>query len=196
MKRLSAPALVLLLLLAGCGKRSANDYFSKAEDVYKAARQTADTLRNREGMGKLFEPALENYMKVVSEYPDDPLAERALFMAATIRNDEMRDPEQAIVSYKLYAEKYPDAKKAPVATFLVGYLYHNDLHLLDSAAAWYRRFLNRYPQHEMAGSAQFELNALGKSPEELLPADSLKAQKQGVVAGSKPKKARARQHPI
>ncbi len=196
MKRLWPPVLVLLLLLAGCGKRSANDYFSKAEDAYTLAKQTADTLRNREGRGNLFEPALENYMKVVSEYPDDPLAERALFRAATIRNDEMRDPAQAVVSYKLYAEKYPDAQKAPVATFLVGYLYNNDLHLLDSAAAWYRRFLDRYPHHEMAGSAQFELNELGKSPEELLPSDSLKAQKQGVVAGSKPKKVGARQHPM
>ena len=55
--------------------------------------------------------------------------------------------------------------------FLVGYLYNNELHNTDSAAAAYRRFLERFPQHEMATSAQYELQTLGKSPEELLPQD-------------------------
>ncbi len=196
MKRFCAPALALLVMLIGCSKPSANDYFSKAEGEYKAAKGIADTLQNRGGAAKLFEPALENYMKVVREYPDDPLAERALFMTATIRNNEMRDPDAAVVSYKLYANRYPDSKQAPVATFLVGYLYHNDLHLLDSAASWYRRFLDRYPQHEMAVSAQFELSSLGKSPDDLLPADTITVQKQGAVAGNKAKKAGARQHPM
>ena len=196
MKRFCAPALVMLVLLAGCGKQSAEDYFSKAEGEYKTARETADTLRNRDNMAKLFEPAMENYMKVVQEYPDDPLAGPALFMAATIRNNEMRDPEQAVVLYKQFADKYPDAKKAPVATFLVGYLYHNDLYMLDSASTWYKRFLDRYPQDEMAASAQFELNSLGKSLDQLIPADSIAAQKQGVVAGGNPPKPGARQHPM
>jgi outer membrane protein assembly factor BamD (BamD/ComL family) len=196
MKRLCAPALVLLVLLAGCGKRSANDYFSKAEGEYKAAKDAADTLHNRDERGKFFQPALQDYMKVIDEYPGDPLAERALFMTATIQNDEMRDPEKAISSYKLYADKYPDANRAPVATFLVGYLYHNDLHALDSASSWYKRFLERYPQHEMAVSAQFELSSLGKAPEDLLPADTVAVPKQGMATGSKTKKAGVRQNPM
>ncbi len=118
----------------------------------------------------------------------------ALFRTATIRNNEMRDPEQAVLSYKQYADRYPEAKRAPMATFLAGYLYHNELGQLDSAEAWYQRFLERYPQHEMALSAQFELNSLGKTPDELLPADSLGVEKQGVVAGNKAKKAAVGQH--
>lgn len=196
MNRFCALALVVLATLAGCSKPSANEYFSKAEGEYKAAKITADTLKNRDGVARLFEPALENYLKVIREYPDDPLAERAMFQTATIRNNELRDPEQAVVYYKLYADKYPEAAQAPVATFLVGYLYHNDLHLLDSAGAWYRRFLDRYPQHEMAVSAQFELSSLGKSPDELLPSDTTTTEKQGMAAGNKAKKAGVRQHPM
>jgi tetratricopeptide (TPR) repeat protein len=194
MKRLCAPALIVLFLLAGCGKKSANEYYAEAEGEFKAAKAAADTLRDREGMAKLFEPALEGYLRLAEEYPDDPLAEEALFRTATIRNNEMRDPEQAVLSYKQYADRYPEAKRAPLATFLAGYLYHNELGRLDSAEAWYRRFLERYPQHEMALSAQFELNSLGKLPEELLPADSLRFEKQGVAAGSNTKKAAVGQH--
>lgn len=196
MNRFFAPVLALLVMLAGCSKPSANEYFSKAEAEYTAAKKNADTLQNREGVARLFEPALENYMKVIREYPDDPLAERAAFMTATIRNNELRDPEQAVVYYKLYANKYPDADKAPTATFLVAYLYHNDLHLLDSAETWYKRFLDRYPQHEMAVSAQFELNSLGKPADQLLPEDSTTDQKQGMTTGEKAKKTAARQHPM
>ncbi len=196
MKRLCALALALLVMLSGCSKRTAKDYFSDAEKEYKAAKTVGDTLRDRSAMASLFQPALESYSKVVQEYPNDPLAERALFMTATIRNNEMRDPEKAVVAYKMYAEKYPDAKQAPVATFLVGYLYHNDLNQIDSAGAWYRRFLDRYPQHEMAVSAQFELSSLGKPPDELLPADTLSEHKQGMAEGNKAKKPGVRQHPM
>jgi outer membrane protein assembly factor BamD (BamD/ComL family) len=198
MKRLCAFALasLLLLLLAGCSKPSAKEYYSKAEGEYKAARQVADTLRNREGAAKLFEPALETYTKIYQEYPGDPLAEPALFKVATIRNNEMRDPEKAIVAYKMYADKYPDAKQAPVATYLVAYLYNNDLGVLDSASTWYKRFLERYPQHEMAVSAQFELGSLGKSPSDLLPADTTEVGKEGMVQGKKAKNTGVRQHPL
>jgi TolA-binding protein len=100
------------------------------------------------------------------------------------------------VLYKQFANKYPGAKEAPVASFLVGYLYHNDLHALDSAGVWYKKFLDRYPQHEMAASAQFELSVLGKSPDQLIPADSIAVHKEGVATGSKSKKTAARQHPM
>jgi len=191
MKRLLAAALVLLSIAAGCSKPSAEDYYAQAEGQYKAAKEAADTLRNRDGIGMLFQPALDSYLKVVNDYPDDPLAENSLFMTATIRNNELRNPEGAVESYELFAHKYPDAKRASMATFLVGYLYHNDLHRLDSAASWYRRFLEQYPQHEMAASAQFELNSLGRSPDELLPADTVGVQQRSVTAGRKSKKTGA-----
>ncbi len=196
MNRFYALGLTSLVVLAGCGKPTASEYFSRAEVEYKAARATADTLQNREAVTKLFEPAVESYSKVVQDYPNDPLAERALFMTAKIRNDDMRDPENAIVSFRQYADKYPEATQAPVATFMVGYLYHNELHQLDSASSWYKRFLDRYPQNEMAVSAQFELSSLGKSPDELLPPDTTSVDEGGMAAGSKTKKTGGRPHPM
>jgi hypothetical protein len=73
--------------------------------------------------------------------------------------------------------------------FLIGYLYNNELHHLDSAAAAYRRFLEKYPNHEMALSAQFELDNLGKSPEELLP-QQVATETSKTPPGTAEKKAR------
>lgn len=196
MKQVLALALASLVVLAGCGKPSADEYFSKAQGEYKAAKAAADTVQNREEAAKLFEPAVEDFQKVVQEYPGSPLAEDALFRIAAIRNNEMHDLDRAIVSYKQFVDRYPDAKKAPEATFIVGYLYNNDLHQLDSATVWLNRFLERFPQHELAVSAQFELSQLGKSPDDLLPADSTAVQKQGLTVGSKSKKLGGRQHPM
>jgi outer membrane protein assembly factor BamD (BamD/ComL family) len=196
MKRLAVPALAALVLLAGCSKRTANDYYSQAEREYKRAQQVADTSHNREDLSNLFKPALEGYQKVVQEYPNDPLAEQALFMVATIQSNQMHDLEQAVVSYKLFANTHPDAKRAPEATFLVGYLYNNSLNQFDSASVWLKRFLDRYPNHELAASAQFELNQLGKSPDQLIPSDSIEVRKKEMVAGSKQKKVGGRQHPM
>jgi outer membrane protein assembly factor BamD (BamD/ComL family) len=78
-------------------------------------------------------------------------------------------PREAIDAYGLYCREYPAGKQTPLAMFLIGYLYNNELHDIDSAASAYRRFLERYPDSEMATSARFELNTLGKSPEEALP---------------------------
>jgi hypothetical protein len=52
---------------------------------------------------------------------------------------------------------------------MVGYLYNNSLLKPDSAAIAYKHFLELYPQNELATSAQFELQSIGKKPEEMIP---------------------------
>ena len=54
--------------------------------------------------------------------------------------------------------------------FLTAYIYHNELNDLGNAKTAYEAFLAKFPDHEMAQSAKFELQNLGKKPEELLPA--------------------------
>jgi predicted TPR repeat methyltransferase len=72
---------------------------------------------------------------------------------------------------------------------MVGYLYNNQLGMTDSAEAAYRKFLSLYPQNELATSAQFELETLGKDPQELLPPPE---QRKVVTSRSKPKTASPR----
>jgi TolA-binding protein len=125
---------------------------------------------------------VEGYSGVINDHPSSVLAERALFQRAAIRTNDTKEHELAIADYRLYAQRYPDGEKTPLAMFLIGYIYNNELHNLDSAASAYRRFLEKYPTSEMAMSAQFELNTLGKSPEELISGRDAKDAKAQAAA--------------
>ena len=145
---------VILVFVSGCGKPPAEEYMKKAQEAEK---------------GGLWSIALENYQKLINDHPGDALAETAVFNIAAIQHNNMQNFQAAVDGYKLYLEKYPDAKRAPTALFLTAFLYHNELKYLDSARVYYQLFLAKYPANEMATSAQFELENLGKSPDELLP---------------------------
>lgn len=186
MKLVHAVLTITLVGLAGCGKPTAEEYFTKAQVAVEQARKTVDSLRNTQDLPRLFQPAIDGFTKVVEEYPTSEQAETAQFMIATIRNNDTHEPQLAIDAYKKYAELFPEGKQAPLAMFLVGYLYNNELHNLDSAGAAYRRFLEKFPQNEMASSAQFELNTLGKSPEELLGTTVADTQPSGAETAKKP----------
>jgi len=160
--------VAVTMIVAGCSKPSAEDRFAKAEAAQIAARAAADSLAGKVDPKTLFAPVVEQYSSVITEHPSSVLAERALFQRAAIRTNDTKEHELAVSDYRLYAERYPDGEKTPLALFLIGYIYNNELHNLDSAASAYKRFLEKYPTSEMAMSAQFELNTLGKSPEELI----------------------------
>lgn len=180
MKVLSVFVVAAAVVVTGCSKPSAEEYYAKAEAAQKSARQAADSLAGKASAKTLFAPVVEQYSSLITEYPSSLLAEKALFQRAAIRTNDTKEHELAISDYKVYAERYPDGEKTPLAMFLIGYIYNNELHNLDSAAAAYKRFLAKYPASEMAMSAQFELNTLGKSPEELVS---------GQAAGAKDAKA-------
>jgi TolA-binding protein len=168
MKALFIVLVAAAVMVGGCSRPSPEESFAKAEAAHRLARKTADSLAGKVDPKTLFAPVVKELSDLISEHPTSPLAERALFLRAAIRTNDTKEHELAVSDYRLYAERYPEGEKTPLALFLVGYIYNNELHNLDSAAAAYRLFLQKYPTNEMAMSAQFELNTLGKTPEELV----------------------------
>ena len=163
-------AVLFVGALVGCSRPTAEEYYKRAKEAELTAQKGLDTVQNAQEMVKLFQPAIDNYANLVAEYPASELAESALFSLATIRTNGTHEPQAAIDAYRRYVERYPAGNKAPVCLFMIGYLYNNELHNFDSAAVAYKRFLAAYPRDEMAMSAQFELDNLGKPPEQILPA--------------------------
>ncbi len=154
------------ILLSGCSKPSADEYFQQAEVAVKSSN---------------IDEAIKLYRKIVEEYPKNEKAEAAQFILASLFQNNTHQYQQAINEYWKYYELFPDAKQTPTALFLIGFLYNNELKIADSAATAYKLFLEKYPDHEMALSAQFELEHLGEDPEAMLPAEEVKKEKPAVV---------------
>lgn len=166
------------LMFAGCNRKTAPELFQQALERQQRAQHAADSLGSKADLADLFAPAVREYENVVNEHPASPEAEQALFKVAELQAGLLNNPHKAIDAFRRYAAAFPSGPKAQTAMFMIGYIYNNNLNMLDSASAAYKRFLERFPESELTTSAQYELNTLGKKPEELLPPDPAPAQSQ------------------
>lgn len=164
-----ATAGLLAILAVGCGGKSAEEQFAAAQSKFDEAQHVVDSLKRQADPIALFTPVAEAYERVAADHPRSEQAEQALFRAAELRSQYLGDAAGALSHYRQYAEDFPAASKAPTALFMVGYLYNNSLFKSDSAVAAYKKFLELYPHSELVTSAQYELQTIGKRPEDLIP---------------------------
>jgi len=108
--------------------------------------------------------AVEAYALVA---PSEAQVPRHLYGAAEVARS-LRTFPKAMSLYDWILEAYPDSEKAPNVLFIKGFILEQDYNRDEEARAVYQEFLEKYPTHQMAESAQFLLNNLGKSDEEIL----------------------------
>lgn len=65
-------------------------------------------------------------------------------------------------------ETYPETEEAPKALFLHAFMLDEDLKQYDKAKGLYQSFLEKYPNSDFIDDAQFLLEHLGKTDEEML----------------------------
>lgn len=131
--------------------------------------------------GGNFDSTIQVCQKILEQYPEGPKASAAMYMIAETYQDGKHDYHAAVNYYRAFVTKYPDLNSTPVAMFVIGFIYNNNLQMYDSARAAYQMFIARFPNHELAASAQFEVDNLGKTADEIIAlrrASAEKAQKQ------------------
>jgi len=153
--------LFLLLILSigaafiTCSKKAtqtASEYYESADLLFETENYTG---------------AIQQFNNLVKFYPDDSLAVKALFSVAEIYKNNLTDLKKAIDVYHSIVKSYPTSDKAPNAFFMIGYIYANELHNYEKAEEAYKAFIARYPGHTLVMSAQWELDNLGKSLDEI-----------------------------
>jgi len=149
----SVLSLVVVIMVSGCSKPSAEEMFNKGVEAQKADQ---------------YDAAIELYMDLIETYPDSMRTPEAFYAVASIYQNQKKSYHQAIALYRQIAEKYPTHATATSALFLVGFIYNNELKNYDSARIAYEEFIHRYPSHQLVASAQFELQTLGKDPGQIL----------------------------
>ncbi len=142
----------VVLFLAGCAKMTEDEMWQKAEQS-RASGNVDSTIQMCQA--------------ILREYPDGKNASAALFMLGETYNGK-NDFRAAVNYYGAFVKKYPDSSSTPLAMFFIGFIYNNNLQIADSARVAYQNFITRFPAHELAASAKFELDNLGKTPDEII----------------------------
>ncbi len=142
----------LVVFVSGCFNLSEEELWKKVESA--KANKNWDSTRQ----------ACEIILK---EYPEGKFTSWARFgLAESYRFKKM--PREALQNYKLYYEQFPDLQPSALSLFLVGYIYNNDLQVKDSAKYFYQLFLEKFPNHDLTPSVKFELESLGREPNQVL----------------------------
>ncbi|MBR9831159.1 tetratricopeptide repeat protein [Acidiluteibacter ferrifornacis] len=121
---------------------------------------------------------IEGYVKYANEYPEDSESATFVFKAAEVSLG-LNQGTTALALYTKVYEDYPEFEKRPYSLFLQAFINENNLGKLEEARVIYEKFIADYPDHPMADDAQYSLDNLGKSPDELIKEFEAK-QKQGV----------------
>ncbi len=145
--------LILLFLLNACSKNDNLDLIKKAEDEHKKGN---------------IKKTIELYTEFIKSNPKSPKAPETLFKLAQIYLSELKIPAKATELFNKIIEDYPESKEAMKALFMLGFIYANELNDYEKAKIYYQKFLERYPNSELAISAKFELENLGRKPEEII----------------------------
>ena len=154
------PILFLFVLLISCSKMTDKEYMDQAKNLLKEQKVS---------------DAIENYKKLIDEFPNSKLSITALQELANIYQNNLdksvSQSESFDLSQKYFREvfdKYPNSVDAPKSLFMSGFILANELKRYDDATETYKLFLEKFPKNPLAVSAQQELDNMGLAPEDIL----------------------------
>ncbi len=107
------------------------------------------------------------YRYYAEKFPEDTVSADYLFKAGDVSSG-INAFQNALEFFHIVSEKYPNSSRAGYALFLQGFINENTLGDTASARKYYQEFIKRYPKHEMTESAEFSLQHLGKSAEDVV----------------------------
>jgi TolA-binding protein len=154
-RELGIVTIVMIAALLGCSRetvKTAQGYWDSARLLFA---------------NKKYEETIKEYRKLIKHYPQDSLAIAALFASAEIYKNNLSEFNKSLDVYQKIIKQYASDPKAPNAMFMIGYVYSNDLNDLDNGRKWYNKFIETYPDHMLVPSAQWEIENLGKSLDEI-----------------------------
>ena len=160
----------VILFLIGCAKMTEDELWQKIEQSRASGN---------------LDSTIQMCQATIKDYPQGKNASAALYMIAETYQNGKHDYRSAVNYYSAFVKQYPDLNSTPVAMFITAFIYNNNLQMFDSARVAYQNFITRFPNHELAASAKFEIDNLGKTPDEIIDTKKELAVKTKKLSGKK-----------
>lgn len=110
---------------------------------------------------------LHEYQLFIEAYPNDSLTPNYLYLSGQL-SKSINLFGEAVRKFETLIKDYPEFKDIAKAQFLIGMIYENNLQDTLKAKAAYQEFIDNYPQNELVDDAQFLIQNLSLSDQELI----------------------------
>lgn len=152
-------------------KEQITKYLNNAKSLSEQRLAALRSTTFNEATGVVNAEAVQEFIRLSERYaallPDDPQTPEVLFQAGEVAGS-VHQYEKTLALYKAITDKYPNYAKASQALFMRAFTLDSELKRIEEARPLYEEFLQKYPKDEFADDAQFLLNNLGKSEEEII----------------------------
>jgi hypothetical protein len=160
--------MAVAVLASSCGEKDAKTEVDAAKlaviDSLEAILFRADGSLNDRGAAMALVKAYATYYQA---HPQDTAAINMLFKAGEVSMG-LSDGQLAVKYFTTVAEQHTTFAKAPEALFLAAFCEETLNGDAQQAKFFYEEFLKKYPAHGLAKDAQFSIQNLGKTDEELI----------------------------
>jgi hypothetical protein len=159
--------LIFISLLSACGTDAVKDPALAEKAVIDSLE--AVLFADESGMDNRAAAQLivKSYASFYQKYPKDSAAVDMLFKAGEVSMG-LGDGRLAVKYFGTVAEQHPTFSKAPEALFLQGFCEETLNGDMQQAEFFYKDFIAKYPDHVLVKDAQFSIQNLGLSEEELI----------------------------
>lgn len=123
-----------------------------------------DKIGINENAARNYVDACETFAMILPDHEDTPTL---LFKAAELAKTVRTFPKTMSL-YDWIIEKYPNYENAGLSMFLKAFIMENEFKRFDEAKEVYLAFIAKYPDHKFVDDAQFSLENIGKSGEEIM----------------------------
>ncbi len=121
--------LLLIVSLLGCNRESPSKILEEARGLFRTGR---------------YEEALARYHRIARDYPDTPLAPRALYMKGVIEGFYLLRFQEAIDTFSKVTLLYPDTEEARESRKRIASIYMDKIRDYSRALSEYEKLRQAY----------------------------------------------------
>lgn len=164
--RFSGFLFVIILFLTACNSGDETSQIDQLKQQLEELSKAAD--RDPVALNELVFQLAEAYEKEAQNIEEEGQRGEMIFLAAENYESSRTNLNKAINLYQDLANNYTSHPRHSDALFKLGFIYNNTLQDTTKARNAYNKFIEMYPNDELADDAQWEIDNLGISDDELL----------------------------